>query len=257
MLREQLTIPVTTLSPCQLIRAEAEAAAAAVQAFGASPHPVPAAVLRRDAASRPCEVTAPSVSLCRWRLPLPLLALRGVAASARVRQPRWRGTKSCRGTLGPCDGRRQSRGLAHTPCPACATVPAALGEGQGHRTPSPLLRAMGRPHTQLGWPWMPHEHTRALPSCHPGGVQGEDPAVAGMNPSKPTRESRTPSWEHRERPVRCPDGFRGAAASRIPLKANPQGLHPAHRALRGTGVLESPQNPHPRAGAALGAAGPV
>ncbi|XP_017591638.1 PREDICTED: uncharacterized protein LOC108447126 [Corvus brachyrhynchos] len=178
--------------------------------------------------------------------PLLVPPLRGVAASAHVGQPRWRGTKSCRGTLGPCDGGRQSRGLAHTPCPACATVPAMLGEGKGLRTLSPLLRGVGRSHTQLGWPWMPHGHARALPSCHSRGGQGEDPTVAGMNPSKPTRERRTPSWEHRQRPVRCPYGFRGAAASRIPLKANPPWIAPHTSGTprnRGAGVPTRPPSP--------------
>lgn len=141
--------------------------------------------------------------------------------------------------MGPCDGERQSRGLA-LPLP-CLCHPRARCQDL-----SPLLGAVGRLHTPLGWPWM-----SLVPSCHPRGVQGDDGPAAGVNPSKPARESRSPSREHREGPGQRPCGFWGAARSRIPLQANPPGSAPrTSRTPRNRGV---PPRPHPRA--VLGAQG--
>lgn len=93
-------------------------------------------------------------------------------SGTHVGRPRWRGTKSCRGTLCPCDGGRQSRGLAPAPCALPVPPPRPCwGKDKVTGPPSPPLGPWGDPTPSWGGPESPMNTHGLCPAATPAGCR--------------------------------------------------------------------------------------
>lgn len=300
-----LPIPVAAPGPLQPIRAHVQRRERRQsKCLRATPSTPSCGCARRakhcsrwDVMSQRCGVTARCIPLT---LASPLLRVpTGQACPcsgkwqplAHLREPRWRGPKSSRGTLGPRGHGKQSRmprAGTHA-CPALASATRGRsGGGSRSRHPGSTAQSLGKSPDPGGLSLDAPRSSRdtqglcrAAPNaqhCHPRGAQGEhprrcttpwqgeDPAVAETHPSKPTPESHPARRGSRAEAGAVPRrhssltrGFPGAAASWLPLQSlcfkAALGPH-ASRTCAAPGAAEAPQGSHPACQAFRGARGP-